>query len=56
MKKTREVKILVRLSDNENKRVEIYKSLNNLKTKEEAIKQMIRNTPISLSKGLKSGL
>jgi hypothetical protein len=34
-------KILVDLSDEEDKAVEIYKLVNNLKTKEAAIKQMV---------------
>ena len=49
-------KILVQLDENENKRVEIYRTLNNLQTKADAIKQMIRNTSVSLSKGLTNGL
>ena len=36
------VKILVNLSDEEDKTVEMYKLVNNLKTKQEAIKQMIQ--------------
>jgi len=35
-------KIQINLSDMEDKIVEVYKLVNNLKTKEEAIKQMIR--------------
>jgi len=35
------VKIQIDLSDEEDKNVEIYKLINNLKTKQEAIKQMI---------------
>jgi hypothetical protein len=35
-------KIQINLSDEEDKIVEIYKLVHNLKTKEEAIKQMIR--------------
>ncbi len=36
------VKILVNLSDEEDKTVEMYKLVNNLKTKQEAIKQMVQ--------------
>ncbi len=36
------VKILVNLSDEEDKTVEMYKLVNNLKTKQEAIKQMLQ--------------
>jgi hypothetical protein len=35
-------KIQIDLSDEEDKLVEIYKLVNNLKTKEDAIKQMVR--------------
>jgi len=35
-------KIQINLSEMEDKIVEVYKLVNNLKTKEEAIKQMIR--------------
>lgn len=36
------VKIQVNLSDEEDKTVEMYKLVNNLKTKQEAIKQMLQ--------------
>jgi len=36
------VKILINLSDEEDKIVEIYKLVNNLNTKSEAIKKMVR--------------
>lgn len=36
------VKILLDLSDDEDKIVEVYKLMNNLKTKQDAIKEMIR--------------
>lgn len=36
------VKILVNLSNEEDKTVEMYKLVNNLKTKQEAIKQMVQ--------------
>ena len=36
------VKILIDLSDDEDKIVEIYKLVNNLKTKQEAVKKMVR--------------
>ena len=52
----KETKILVRLSEKENKIVEIYKTLNDLVTKEEAIKQIIQNAKTSLKDGLKKGL
>lgn len=35
------VKIMVNLSDEEDRMVEVYKLSNNLKTKQEAIKQML---------------
>ena len=37
------IKILVELDENENKIVELFKILNNLKTKEQAIKLIISN-------------
>ena len=36
------VKIQIDLSDHEDKTVEVYKLVNNLKTKQEAIKRMIQ--------------
>ena len=36
------VKILINLSEKEDKIVEIYKIVNNLKTKQDAIKEMIK--------------
>ena len=36
------VKILVDLSENEDKIVEVYKIMNNLKTKQEAVKEMVK--------------
>jgi hypothetical protein len=36
------VKIQIDLAENEDRIVEVFKVVNNLKTKEEAIKQMIR--------------
>jgi len=36
------VKILIDLSDDEDKIVEVYKLMNNLKTKQEAIKQIVQ--------------
>ena len=35
-------KILINLSDEEDKIVEIYKLVHNLKTKQDAVKQMVR--------------
>jgi len=52
----KETKIMVRLSEQENKIVEIYKTLNNLVTKEEAIKRIIQTAKTSLKEGLKNGL
>ena len=37
------VKILIDLSNDEDKIVEVYKVMNNLKTKQEAIKQMVQH-------------
>jgi hypothetical protein len=36
------VKILINLSEQEDKIVEIYKLVHNLKTKQEAVKQMVK--------------
>ena len=50
------VKIQIDLTDTENKIVEIYKTINHLETKEQAIKQMIKTSEKSLVDGLKKGL
>lgn len=42
------VKILVDLSKDEDKIVEIYKLVNNLKTKQEAIKNMVKYFEVSV--------
>ena len=42
------VKIQISLSEAEDKIVEVYKLINNLKTKEEAIKQMVRYFKIKI--------
>ena len=42
------VKILVNLSDEEDKIVEVYKLINDLKTKQDAIKQMIRYFEVNI--------
>jgi hypothetical protein len=41
-------KILVDLSDDEDKIVEVYKVVNSLKSKQEAIKQMVRYFTVSV--------
>lgn len=56
MKKNKETKIMIRLSEQENKIVEVYKTLNGFKTKEEAIKDIIRRESPNLVKGLRNGL
>ena len=43
------VKIMVDLSNDEDKIVEIYKLVNNLKTKQEAIKQMVKYFEVNVS-------
>jgi len=43
------VKILIDLADSEDKVVEVYKLVNNLKTKQEAIKQMIRYFEVNIT-------
>ncbi len=42
------VKILIDLSNEEDRVVEIYKLVNNLKTKQEAIKQMVKYFEVSV--------
>ncbi len=42
------VKIQIDLAEPEDKTVEVYKVVNNLKTKEEAIKQMIRHFRVKI--------
>ena len=42
------VKILINLSDEEDKIVEVYKLVNALKTKQEAIKDMVRYFEVSI--------
>ena len=37
------VKILIDLAEDEDKIVEVYKIMNNLKTKQDSIKQMVRH-------------
>ena len=44
-------KILVMLDENENKRVEVYRSINNLHTKQDAIKQIIRKSELRANSG-----
>jgi hypothetical protein len=41
-------KILIELSDKESQTVEVYKSVNKLKTKQEAIKAMIKHFEVSI--------
>lgn len=43
------VKMQIDLSDKEDKIVEIYKLINNLKTKEEAVKKMVRFFEVRIS-------
>jgi hypothetical protein len=43
------VKIQINLSDKEDKIVEIYKIVNNLKTKEEAIKNMVNYFEVNIT-------
>lgn len=43
------VKILVDLSNDEDKVVEVYKLVNNLKTKQEAIKQMVKYFEVNVT-------
>lgn len=43
------VKILVDLSDEEDKIVEVYKLVNTLKTKQDAIKEMVRYFHVSIT-------
>jgi len=43
------VKILIDLADYEDKVVEVYKLVNNLKTKQEAIKQMIQYFEVNIT-------
>ena len=54
MKKDKETKILIHLSEKENKIVEIYKTVNNLQTKQEAIKKIIQQAETTLTKGLRN--
>ncbi len=42
------VKILINLSQEEDKAVEIYKLVNNLKTKQEAIKEIIKHFEVEV--------
>ena len=42
------VKIQVDLSDGEDKIVEVYKLMNNLKTKQDAVKQMVRHFSVEI--------
>ncbi|MFH0752131.1 MAG: hypothetical protein V1914_00875 [archaeon] len=42
-------KILVDLAEDEDKTVEIYKLVNNLKTKQEAIKQMVKYFEVAIT-------
>lgn len=42
------VKILINLSNEEDKIVEVYKLINDLKTKQDAIKQMIRYFEVNI--------
>lgn len=43
------VKILIDLSKDEDKTVEVYKLVNDLKTKQEAIKQMIKHFSVNIT-------
>jgi hypothetical protein len=43
------VKILIDLSTEEDKIVEVYKLVNNLKTKQEAIKQMVKYFEVNVT-------
>ena len=50
------VKILIDLADDEDKITEVYKLVNNLKTKQEAIKKMIQYFEVNITpKNLKKG-
>ncbi len=42
------VKIQIDLSDEEDKIVEVYKLMNNLNTKQEAIKQMVKHFSVEI--------
>jgi flavoprotein len=42
------VKIQIDLSDKEDKIVEVYKLMNNLKTKQEAIKEMLKHFEVEI--------
>ena len=42
------VKILIDLTNEEDKIVEVYKVMNNLKTKQESIKQMVRHFTVDI--------
>ena len=41
-------KMLIELSEEENQIVEVYKSVNKLKTKQEAIKEMIKHFEVTI--------
>ncbi|MCX6772051.1 MAG: DUF2683 family protein [Candidatus Micrarchaeota archaeon] len=43
------VKILIDLSDEEDKIAEVYKVVNGLKTKQEAVKRMVRHFKVSIT-------
>ena len=43
------VKILIDLSNDEDKVVEVYKLVNNLKTKQEAIKKMVKYFEVNVT-------
>ena len=43
------VKILIDLANDEDKIVEVYKLVNNLKTKQEAIKQMVKYFEVNVT-------
>ena len=43
------VKILIDLSDDEDKIAEVYKLVNNLKTKQDAIKKMVQYFEVSIT-------
>jgi hypothetical protein len=43
------VKILINLSDEEDKIVEVYKVVNSLKTKQEAVKGMVQHFKVSIT-------
>lgn len=43
------VKILIDLSEEEDKIVEVYKLVNNLKTKQDAIKQMVKYFEVNIT-------